>query len=174
MTLKLHTTLARKCLDADIDLYDTERVERLMAYLLLREPTRFGPFSERALSGPGPVAERAGHLWAVLSFRDSLPLKSLPSPPISEGTRRGTAASCAHNATEATDLLVALFDDPDEEVRKQAASSIRYLESLPSQTVAVLLHGLLASKAFDEHSDDLIRELESVESVDNEFGSAGV
>lgn len=162
--------IGAELLDADIDLYDTERVERLMVYLLVREPTRFSPLLKRALSGPGPVAERAGHLWAVLSFRDSLP-SDVPDEftDLPKEARRGIAASCAHNATEATGLLVALFDDPDEEVREQAASSMRYLESLPSETVASLVHGFLPSKAFEEHFDELVREMESVESVDNEL-----
>jgi hypothetical protein len=162
--------LGEALLDADIDLYDTRGVERLMLYLLVREPNRFGRFLARALAGPEPVAERAGHLWARLSFRDSLP-PNVPqqSADLSVEARRGAAASCAHNATESTDLLIALFGDPDEEVRKQAASSLRYLGSLSSETIATLAQGFLPSKAFEEHFDELIRDLQTVESIDGEL-----
>lgn len=162
--------LGEALLDADIDLYDTRRVERLMCYLVLREPNRFGRFLARALAGPEPVAERAGHLWALLSFRDSLP-PDIPqqSTDLSVEARRGAAASSAHNATESADLLTAFFDDPDEEVRKQAASTMGYLESLAPETVAALTQGFLPSKAFEEHFDELIEDLQSVESIDGEL-----
>lgn len=167
---ELTYALSEALLDADVDLYDTRGVERLMGYLLLREPDRFGRFLARALAGPEPVAERAGHLWALLNFRDSLP-PDVPKQPadLSAEARRGAATSCAHNATESTNLLIELFDDPDEEVRKEAASSIRYLESLSPQTTATLVQGFLPSKAFPEHFDELIHSLQSVESIDGEL-----
>jgi hypothetical protein len=159
--------LSEALLDADLDLYDTRGVERLMRYLLFREPNRFARFLARALAGPEPAAERAGHLWALLAFRDSLP-PDVPqhSTDLSVAARRGAATSCAHNATESAALLIPLFDDPDEEVRKQAASSMTYLGSLSHETVATLTRGFLPSQAFEENFDDLIENLESVESID--------
>jgi hypothetical protein len=64
---------------------------------------------------------------------------------------------------------VALFDDPDDEVRKQAASTMRYLETQNPATIATLVRGFLPSKAFEEQFDELVGELESVESLDAEL-----
>ena len=162
--------LGEELLDADVELYNTRGVERLMSYLLVREPDRFAPFLARSLGGPGHVALRAGRLWALLSYRDSLPAAI---PQESDGlpveARRGAAELFASNPMESADLLVALFDDPDDEVRKQASSTMRYLATQSSATIARLVEGFLSSKAFDEHFDELIRELESVESIDAEL-----
>ncbi len=82
--------LGEALLDADIDLYDTRGVERLMLYLLIREPNRFSRFLTRALARPEPVAERAGQLWALLSFRARCPPTFLNSSKICP-FRRGAA-----------------------------------------------------------------------------------
>ncbi|MCO4275931.1 ATP-binding protein [Pseudarthrobacter sp. HLT3-5] len=162
--------LGEALLDADVELYDTRGVERLMSYLLVREPDRFGPFLARGLGGPEPVALRAGHLWALLSYRDSLPA-AVPQEPdgLSVEARRGAAESFASNPAESADLLVALFGDADDEVREQASSSMRYLSTQSSATIGRLVQGFLTSEAFEEHFDELIRELESVESIDPEL-----
>jgi hypothetical protein len=162
--------LGEALLDADVQLYNSRGVERLMSYLLVREPARFGQFLTRALDGPDSVATRAGRLWALLSYRDSLP-SDVPqtSGALSVEARRGVAESFARNAAESVELLVALFDDPDAEVRKRAASAMRYLGSQATSTIATLVQGFLPSKAFDERFDELIRELQSVESIDGEL-----
>lgn len=162
--------LGEALLDADIELYDTHSVERLMSYLLIREPDRFRPFLAQGLEGPESVALRAGRLWAHLSYRDSLPT-AVPQDAggLSAQARRGAAEVFASNPTESADLLVALFDDPDESVREQASSTIRYLATQSRLTITKLVQGFLSSEAFEAHFDELIRELESVETIEAEL-----
>ncbi len=162
--------LGERLLDADVELYNTRGVELLMSYLLVREPERFGAALVRGLAGPDPVAMRAGHLWALLSYRESLPAdvpQDAQSLPVA--ARTGAAEAFATNPTESAVQLIALFDDEDGEVRKHAANCFRYLDSLTPATVEALALGFLPSQAFDEHFEYLIRELESVELADPEL-----
>ncbi|MDO5866106.1 MULTISPECIES: ATP-binding protein [Paenarthrobacter] len=162
--------LGEALLDADIELYDTRNVERLMSYLLVREPERFGQFLTRGLEGPGHVALRAGRLWALLSYRDSLPTgvpQEVGELPVD--ARRGAAERFAANPEESADLLISLFNDPDKLVREQSSSTIRYLATQRPSTVSKLVKGFVSSEAFEAHFDDLIMELEPVETIDPEL-----
>ena len=162
--------LGEALLDTDIELFNTRGVERLMSYLLVRKPERFGPVLARGLTGPEPVVVRAGHLWALLSYRDSLPPDVAPDTnALPVVARRGAAETFARNPGESAQLLVALFDDPDEEVRKKASSTMRYLDAQNVEAIETLVRGFLPSQAFVEHFDDLIDDLESVELLDREL-----
>jgi hypothetical protein len=154
-------TLSELLLDADLDLYDTRAVERLMSYLLVREPARFAPYLARALAGPPPVAERAGRLWALLEIRDTLPdgLPRALSDLLLEAPR-GAAEAFARNADDSIEQLTALFNDPDKEVREKAAGCLRFLERHSEATAAAIIAAFTGSKAFEEHFDEFIRPLE--------------
>jgi hypothetical protein len=160
---------AETLLDTGVEIFASRGVDRLLTYLIIRQPERFAGALARALAGPDPVARRAGHVWAQASARDGLP-SSVPQTAgeLSPAARRGAAEMFATSVSDAGGRLAVFFDDEDEEVRKQASWAMRRLEGVPVDQVNALIADFISSQAFSEHFDDLVDELVNLPAVEPE------
>jgi hypothetical protein len=152
--------LAEKLLDGPIDLLDARSTERLLTYCVLRSPARFSGQLARMLEGPGDVAERGGHIWAVADFRGVI-VEPVPTniADLSSRVRVGAAEVLAENLADSVELLVELFDDPEPDVRAAAARSMRSLDEVAPDAVDPLIERFIHSRAFVQSMDDLIHAL---------------
>jgi hypothetical protein len=157
--------IAERLFDAPVDIFDAETTERLLILALFRSPDRFAAHLQRAIDGPPPMAKRAGRAWAVAHLRGAL------AAPVTEDitalaptARAGAAEVLAENVGDSTQLLAMLFDDPDPEVREQAARGMRSITEVPSVDVEQLIEQFTRSAAFAAHLDDLIDALADLSS----------
>lgn len=152
--------LAEKLLDGPIDLLDARSTERLLTYCVLRSPERFSGHLLRALEGPGTVAERGGHIWAIADYRgavvEPVPATVADLPPRG---RVGAAEVLAENLADSVESLVDLFDDTEPDVRAAASRGMRSLDDVASDAVDPLIERFIRSSAFTEGMDDLIYAL---------------
>jgi hypothetical protein len=161
---------AERLLDADDALLDSNNVERLVTYLMLRAPERFGAILSRALSATEDIARRAGHVWAIVGIRDGLP-SAVPQSvtELPAAARRGVAEVFAANVPDVGQRLTTLFDDDDGQVREAAASAMRQLNDVAGEDVNRLVEAFLASVAFEEHFQVLVNDLDEIHALDAEL-----
>jgi len=162
-------TAAERLFDADIAIFDSQLTERLLTYMVIRNPSKFAPTLVRALGGPDSVAKRAGEAWVHVSSSGDL-VADLPQTVdgLNRGARRGAAETFARNVALFSDRIPVLFDDEDEEVRRLAAWSLRRIDGVRTEQVDALVRDFIPSRAFAEHFDDLIEALETVAAIDSE------
>ncbi|WP_405649641.1 hypothetical protein OG581_52485 [Streptomyces sp. NBC_01386] len=139
----------------DSNVYNAPTTQQLLIQALVRAPSRFASHINRALQGPGSMAELAGQSWAVAAIQGCL-TTDLPqtAQELSDIARRGAAAVFAHNVDRYSHLIP-LFSDGDPEVRKNASLGMRQaFELLPAQADE-LVRAFLDSKAFPDHLEQL-------------------
>jgi len=134
---------------------------RLLGAAFEREPERFASYLLRAMTGSEPVAEYGGAVWAHHSLRGPLPAP-LPRTirELSDTAQQGAAEQFAAQPVEATDQLVALFDDPEERVRHRASIAFERLDQMPATTATRLVAAFTTSAAFAENLDTLFHALQ--------------
>ncbi|MEU7117424.1 hypothetical protein [Streptomyces zaomyceticus] len=131
----------------DLNVHNAHTTQRLLIHALTRDPSRFAPHLDAALKGPRQTAELAGQTWAVAALQGNL-TGDLPAHVLQLNimARRGAAAAFAGYPEHYTRLLP-LFDDEDEEVRKNASAVMRHaFDLLPSQADE-LVQTFITSKA---------------------------
>jgi hypothetical protein len=158
--------IAQRLFDAPIDVLDTRTSERLLVYVIIREPERFAPTLERALRGPDAVATRAGSVWAVATIHE-VDLPTLPAAvrDLPDAARLGAAKVFAANPAGVIDALMRLFDDESGEVRAEAGRAMRHLEQLAADDVDRFIEAFTASAAFGDHCENLVDSLERLRVV---------
>jgi Mrp family chromosome partitioning ATPase len=142
---------AERLLDDD-DVLATGPAQRLLRWVLLWSPDRFGSYLRRALEGRN--ARGAGSTWANCYVNGSVGVDAPGSlSALAEEARVGVAEAVAGNPALATDLIAEMFEDEAEPVRKAATSALRNLDEVDSQVLAALLTSFVTSRAFEESSE---------------------
>ncbi len=158
--------LAEKLFDATIDLLNAHTSERLLAWILMRDPIRFASVLAAALDGPEDTAIRAGRIWVAVRWRGQLP-PSITSDfaSLQPAARRGAAQAFASNLADShNDLLQALGDD-DPEVLKDIGSAFNQLDDLAEPDQVALIEAFMSSAAFPNQPQRLIHALETLTST---------
>lgn len=152
--------IAADLFDAPVDIFDANSTCRLLQYALIRQPDRFTPHLHRALTGPDPVAERAGQVWAVAFVHDLL-LDPTPTKvaDLCPAARRGATAAFATEPAVAPEQLIALFNDTEPAVREAAASAMRSVSDLDPELAQTLVAAFAASTAYEDHFEHLFMAL---------------
>lgn len=135
----------------DRNVHNAHTTERLLIHALARDPSRFAPHLRDALDAPQQIAELAGQTWAVAALQGNL-TPDLPATVLQLNTaaRRGAATIFAGNPEHYTRLLP-LFEDDDQDVRKNASAVMRHaFDLLPSQA-SELVQAFVASEAFADN-----------------------
>lgn len=151
---------AEQLFTSDPAVQDAGATERLLVYAVLRSPERFVNTLQGALQGEPTLAKRAGRVWALSMLRDALPpgipltVASLTTP-----ARIGAAEVFARNADISNHALRVLFNDQEEEVRKQAAQAMRHLPDVQPGVRDDLMDAFVSGAAFDENFDRLLDAL---------------
>ena len=155
--------LGEQLFDGPIEVLDARRIERLLTYLIRRAPERFASTLARGLLGSESVASRAGAIWAVSLLNDGVSA-GLPQsvPELAPAARRGAAKVFQVNVADAQTHLIALFDDDDREVRRQAARAMRHLDELEVGHADLLVRAFMYSQSFAEHFDQLLDALDGM------------
>jgi hypothetical protein len=154
--------LAEKIFDrTEADLADADYTGRLLTEALLRQPERFAGHLQRALTGPDPVVERAGAIWAAVRLHGTLPdALAQQLTELTPEARRGAAAQLATEPGLAVDQLTALFGDSDPQVRQAASTTFEKLDTMPPAVAQRLVEAFTASVAFPDNLDELFHRLE--------------
>lgn len=161
---------AETLFDASDDILASRHTQRLLTYLIIRQPERFGPQLLRALEAEDDIARRAGQVWAVAATRHGLPSTSpMELNELSQAVRRGAAEVFAENPSASAEYLARLFNDEDEDVRKAAAAAVRQLEKTTAEVAKLLIESFLASDAFKEAFDRLVDDLPDLTQVEPEL-----
>jgi hypothetical protein len=142
-----------------IEIHHSNAANRLLTYSIYRAGARFSRHVNRALEADGPIAVKAGHIWANALLNDRVPA-ACPSDvtDLPVRARQGAAQTMATAPHLAPDVLVRLFDDGDPEVRKAAAAAIRVLHEPDSASISErVVAAYAASRAFPDNFGDLFR-----------------
>lgn len=155
--------IAEQLFDAPVDIFGTGNTELLLIRALRYDPDRFAAHLARALDGPPEVATRAGSIWAIAEHQDLLrPPVPTDFASLNTPARVGAAGTIAYNLADTADRIGLIFDDPDPEVRGEAAGAMRHLSDVPPEQLDALLAQFRASAAFADHVDDVIDGLEAL------------
>lgn len=146
--------------EPDIDIYASEPAMRLLTYAVLRAPNRFAPHLTRAINGPKDIAKRAGFIWVVALINERMD-PSITSDPatLPPATRAGVASTLANEPDLRPNLLITLFDDPEEEVRDAAARCFYQLNETQTATCQAISTAFVTSQAFTKHFNALFHAL---------------
>jgi hypothetical protein len=155
-------------LDADDDLLTSRHVKNLVSYVGNGNPALALPVLSRALCSTSDEVREAGGWWAALAALDWNAQEPLDGVLAGDdaAARRGAASALAarlpnnSNSQLAGDALAELFADPNEEVRKRAASCVVSLRDRALHPFASLLDDLITSEAFVEAVPQLFITLE--------------
>lgn len=150
--------IAAGLLQGPIELYRTGSLITLLTWASFNDPDRFAPYVARALGGPD--VRTAGGLWLNLFIRDALraPLSSTYGE-LPEEARIGAAQKLRHFPERSIGLATEMFDDPSEEVRKEAALAVSRLDNMSTEQSQLLVERFLDSASFEEHSRVLFTAL---------------
>jgi hypothetical protein len=155
--------LAEQLFDAPVEIFGAHNTEVLLIRALHHDPDRFAAHLARALDGPSDVAKRAGSVWAIAEYRGAL---RSPVPAdfesLNTSARIGAAETIAYNIADSAHRIGPLFDDPEPEVRAEAASAMRHLTDVPPVQLDGLLDEFASSAAFTAHIEDVIDGLEEL------------
>lgn len=157
--------------DTDDRLLATDPVERLVAFVGLRDAERATPILERMLqSSSEKVREAGGRVGAFLALEAGACLEGLRDSPDAQ-VRAGAALVCAQRLPFSSDAgsvegaLAAFFNDEVSEVRDAAARVAAALRDRPLERHRGLLKELIASRAFAAALPQLLITLESADSA---------
>jgi hypothetical protein len=158
--------------DTDDRLLSTDPVERLVAFVGLRDAERATPVVARMLeSSWEKVREAGGRIAAFLAVEaGAWSLEALRDSPDAH-VRTGAALVCAQRLPFASDTesvesaLAAFFDDVSSDVRDAAARVAPALRNRPLERHRDLLKQLIASKAFAAAFPQLLITLEAADSA---------
>lgn len=164
-----------KLIEAPDDLLATRTVEELVIYVGFGDSARVEPVIRRMLTSPlEKVREAGGRLAAFAGLE--LDVQSLLAEAVSSPDamiRKGAATICASRVSRTSDAeragyaLSVFFDDPDDDVRSEAAAVAARLRHQPLAAHRELLHRLIASPTFDKALSQLLITLEdATERVD--------
>lgn len=161
---------AESLFDSNDDIFASRYTSRLLTYLIIRQPERFGGQLLRALNARDAIARQAGRVWAVAAARHSLP-SAVPTDfaDLSQAARHGAATAFAESPGISADYLARSFSDEDREVRKAAAEAMRHLEDTAKATAESLVESFLASPAFSESYDRLVGGLPDLPQIRSEL-----
>ncbi len=161
---------AETLFDTSDDIFNSQYTMRLLMYLIIRQPERFGAQLLRALNAEDDIACRAGHVWAGAAIRHGLP-SAVPADfaDLSQAARRGAAEAFAEYPGASAEYLASSFSDEDREVRKAAATAMLQLEDTTDFTAESLIESFLASAAFNESYDQLVGALPDLSQVGPEL-----
>ena len=156
--------LAEQLFDAPIDVLDARTSQRLLHYCLIRDPDRFTLVLAAALTDPGKVATRAGHIWAI-ERQQGRPPAGAPTDvsALATAARRGAAEAFASNVAESLDDLPQLLEDHDPDIRAQAGLAIRRLDEVSKADIEPLIDAVLASSTFPDQMENLIFAFERMQ-----------
>ena len=137
-------------------------------YAILRHTESFGLLLRRMLGSPDADVARAGAAWVSVIWAHTGAWRDEFYGCIRghAGFRRGAAealafaVACGCDNKEAPDQLAALFNDPDKDVRAQAARFFRCNDAFAQQVTPRLAESFAASPAMDDNIDDLLFGLE--------------
>ena len=158
--------LAERLFNAPIDVLDARTSERLLAYVVLRDPNRFASVLAAALAGPDEVAIRAGRIWAAVRWQGQLPPGiATEFRLLQPAARRGAAQAFASNIADSHSDLLQILKDDDAEVLEQVGSAFRQLDELAAPDQVALIDALMASAAFPSQMRNLIHALVNMAST---------
>jgi hypothetical protein len=157
---------AEMLFDTSDDVFDSRYTMRLLMYLIIRAPERFGAQLLRALNAEDDIARRAGHVWAGAAIRHGLP-STVPAgfADLPQAARRGAVEAFAEYPGASAEYLARSFSDEDLEVKKAAAAAMRQLEETTDVTAKSLVETFLASTAFNESYEQLVEGLPDLTQV---------
>lgn len=158
--------------DTDDRLLATDPVERLVAFVGLRDAERATPVVERMLQSSWEKVREAGGRVAAF-FALEVGARSLESLRDSSDAhvRTGAALVCAQRLPFSSDTesvesaLAAFFNDESSEVREAAARVAAALRGRPLERHQDLLKQLIDSNAFSAALPQLLITLESADSA---------
>jgi len=150
--------------DIDDVVLDSRGVHEFLRYRALRYYERLKPVIARMIEADEPDVRRAGAAQAALAALGRPASEELLDRCLAGGVemRLGAARVLAFNVSNARfrglceERLVALFDDPDEEVRKEATKAIRHLRKGGLAEVTELARSFLGSRAFAEDPEAIV------------------
>jgi len=155
--------------EIDVDeLFATPYVDKFLYYASYRHFTRLMPVIRRMLDSRSGFVREAGARQACLAQFDNPEALDLVVECISgdDDKRTGAAKVAAANVSNekcrdfSHSALVRFFDDPIKEVRAEAASFFQKVEGRQLEACRRLIRAFLASRAFSENMEVLIRSLE--------------
>jgi hypothetical protein len=135
-------------------------VAQLFMTLAVLEPASFQPVIQRALNGGGKVARLGGFAWTALALQDRIPTgvpKEFAALPAA--VRVGAIEFAVPRLPASMYLVEAGLDDPDPDVRRQAARVTWEHESFDEQQFSKLIETVQNSSAVEECAKGLIRML---------------
>ena len=156
-----------------MDLSDDRLFATKPLYYFLRSRLHDGliemrPIIERMIRSSVPDVCEAGARLAGISTLTGIDAENLVAEALRAvphhrlGLAQIAAANVATPAyqTWCEGLLSTLFNDADRDVRREAASCFHQLEDAALEKYGDLIRGFSESRAFQEHSDDLLHALE--------------
>ena len=157
--------------DAEEDVLDSRGVSEFLRYRGRRYFDRLLSLIERMLASKSEDVQRNGAVQATLIALGEPDARELVERCLDGPTaqRRGVARVCAANVADPSHreycegLLIALFDDPDEDVRNDAVVAIREMRKGGAERSTRLIERLLASRAF---GDDLRAPVMAIKEAD--------
>jgi len=156
------------CSHQDDAVLTSPHVANFFQYAILRYSESFGPLIRRMLGSPNREVARAGAAWVSVIWahtaasRDEFDCCIRGHADFRRGVAEALAFAVASGCDnqEAASQLATLFNDPDENVRAQAARYFRCNDAFAQQVTPRLAESFVASPAMDDNIDDLLFGLE--------------
>jgi hypothetical protein len=145
---------------AEPALFGSVRSAQLLWCAIQARPERFTPYLMHALALPGTASDLAGQVWAHAHATSLLPPDAPRTVEEMSPTARLGAARVIGEGLQALDLLQPLLHDDNEDVRAQAAGSVRHLNDMNTRDVHRVIDIFLASRAWDDHDEQLLLGLQ--------------
>jgi hypothetical protein len=144
--------------DAGEDVLDSRGVSEFLRYRGARHFGRLRPLIERMLAAESEDVRRNGAVQATLIALGEPEARKLVARCLTGSVpeRQGVARACAGNVANPShreyceEILIALFEDPEEAVRKDAVAAIGELRRGGGDHIGRLIEALLASSAFSD------------------------
>lgn len=154
---ELGIELAAELLTELPEVLDAYTTQHLLVGALRYSPQRFAPHLARSLTGPPAVAGRAGRIWAFYVTQGTIaPPLTTQVQQLPAAARIGAADQFRRSLAASAEWLPTLFNDPDAEVRAQAAQAMRKLDGIRPVELDQLTAAFIDSEAFSEHLHHLM------------------
>ena len=156
------------CSHRDDAVLQSPDVANFLRYAVLRHSESVGPLIRRMMGSANADVSRAGAAWVSViwahtaAWRDEFDRCAGGHADFRRGVAEALAFAVASGCDNqaAADRLATLFNDPDKNVRAQAARFFRCNDAFAQQVTPRLAESFVASPAMDDNIDDLLFGLE--------------